>query len=160
MSDRAEPYVVPPGGTLRDDAILPFKTTAAETGGSLSVCEFTLGGWESGPVQHVHSATDEAFYVIAGVLEAHLDDERVQVPAGAFVWVPRGTAHAFANAGPDGLHVLSIIVPGGIEDLFAEQAAYLASLSGAPDADVLAEIGERHGAPDPRSSDPGSTSSG
>jgi hypothetical protein len=31
--------------------------------------------------------------------------------------------------------------------LFAEQAAYLSSVQGPPDASVLAEIGARHGAP-------------
>lgn len=92
------------------------------------------------------TATDEAFYVLAGTLEAQLNGDRVQAAAGSFVWVPRGTAHAFANAGPQPLHVLSIVVPGGIEALFAEQAAHFASSQGPPDPAVLDEIGERHGA--------------
>ena len=49
MTDRAAPYVLAAGETRRDDAILPFKALASDTGGLLSVCEFTLGGWESGP---------------------------------------------------------------------------------------------------------------
>ena len=49
------------------------------------MCEFTLGGWESGPVLHRHDAVDEAFYVVAGRLEAQLDDRRVQVAAGGFL---------------------------------------------------------------------------
>ena len=100
-TDRAAPYVLAAGETRRDDAILPFKALASDTGGLLSVCEFTLGGWETGPVLHRHDAVDEAFYVVAGRLEAQLDDQRVQVAAGGFLWVPRGTAHTFANAGPD-----------------------------------------------------------
>jgi gentisate 1,2-dioxygenase len=96
---------------------------------------------------HRHDAVDEAFYVVAGRLEAQLDDQRVQVTAGGFLWVPRGTAHTFANAGPDPVHVLARAFPGGVEELFAEQAAYLASVQGPPDPSVLDEIGVRHGAP-------------
>jgi mannose-6-phosphate isomerase-like protein (cupin superfamily) len=147
VEDRAAPYVLDAGETRRDDAILPFKALASDTGGLLSVCEFTLGGWETGPVLHRHDAVDEAFYVVAGRLEAQLDDQRVQVAAGGFLWVPRGTAHTFANAGPDPVQVLALALPGGVEELFAEQAAYLASAQGPPDPSVLDEIGVRHGAP-------------
>jgi mannose-6-phosphate isomerase-like protein (cupin superfamily) len=131
--NRAAPYVLAPGESRRQDAILPFKALASDTGGLLSVCEFTLGAWESGPVLHRHTLVDEAFYVVAGHLEAQLDDERVQAAAGGFLWVPRGTAHAFANAGPQPLHVLAVALPGGVEALFAEQATYLASVQGPPD---------------------------
>ena len=70
--------------------------------------------------------------------------------------MPRGVAHAFANGGAVPLKVLSLVLPGGIEDLFAEQAAYFASLSGPPDFTVLDEIGERHGATTLGPTDPGS----
>lgn len=140
-------FVSGPGETRVDGAILPFKVSAADSGGALSVCEFTLGPWESGPVLHKHDEVDEGFYVIAGTLEAQLDDRRVQAEAGSFIWVPRGTAHAFANGGPDQLHVVSLVLPGGIEELFAEQAAYFSGLEGPPDPAVLDEMGRRHGAP-------------
>ena len=41
MEDRAAPYVLAAGETRRDDAIRPFKALASDTGGLLSVCEFT-----------------------------------------------------------------------------------------------------------------------
>jgi len=85
--------------------------------------------------------------VVGGKLEAQVGDERVQVEAGGFLWVPRGRAHSFANAGPDQVHVLALALPGGAEELFAEQAAYLSSVQGPPDSAVLGEIGTRHGAP-------------
>ncbi len=147
MDDRAAPYVLAAGESRRDDAILPFKALAADTGGRLSACEFTLGGWEPGPVLHKHDQVDEAFYVIRGKLEAQLGDRRVQAEAGGFLWVPRGTAPTFANAGPEPVQVLALALPGGVEELFAEQAAYLTSVKGPPDPSVLEEIGTRHGAP-------------
>lgn len=147
MGAQREPFVVSPGGTRIEGAILAFKASAADTRGALSVCEFRLGPWESGPVLHQHDATDEGFFVVSGVLEAQLGEERVEVPAGSFVWVPGGVAHAFANGGPEPLQVLALALPGGIEDLFREQAAYFATLDGPPDVEALREMGERHGAP-------------
>jgi glyoxylate utilization-related uncharacterized protein len=90
-----------------------------------------------GLVLHQHTSVNEAFYVVAGHLEAQLDDQRVQAAAGGFVWVPRGTAHTFANAGPQPVKVLALAVPGGVEELFAQQAAYLAAVQGPPDPQVL-----------------------
>jgi mannose-6-phosphate isomerase-like protein (cupin superfamily) len=146
MASSGSPFVVPPGDTRVERAILAFKASAADTHGALSVCEFRLGPWESGPVLHQHDATDEGFFVVTGILEAQLGQDRVQAPEGSFVWVPGGIAHTFANGGPEPLHVLALALPGGIEDLFTEQAAYFASLDGPPDFEVLREMGERHGA--------------
>ena len=93
-------------------------------------------------VLHRHTEVDEAFYVVAGKLEAQLDDKRVQAAAGGFLWVPRGTAHSFANAGPEPVQVLALALPGGVEELFAEQAAYLSSVQfGVPGHDAGVEQG-------------------
>jgi hypothetical protein len=59
--------------------------------------------------------------------------------------MPRGVGHTFSNAGPDPVHVLVVAVPGGLEEMFAEQAEYFASLQGSPDLAVLEDIGARHG---------------
>lgn len=146
MAERAEPYVIGRGESRTDDAILPFKACATDTDRTLSVCEFTLGPWESGPVLHLHTAVDEALYVVAGTLLTQLGEYRTEADAGAFVWMPRGVGHTFANAGTEPAHVLAIAVPGGLEELFAEQAAYFASREGPPDPEVLDEMGLRHGA--------------
>ncbi len=126
--------------------MLPFKLLADDSGGALSVCEFTLQAWESGPVLHSHVEVDEAFFVVRGLLEAQLGDGRVQAEEGSFLWVPRGTAHTFANASPEPLQVLALATPGGIENLFAEQAAHIESSRGQPVSEVLDELGRKHGA--------------
>jgi mannose-6-phosphate isomerase-like protein (cupin superfamily) len=147
VPERAAPYVIGRGESRRTDALLPFKACAADTDGAMSFCEFTLGPWHMGPVLHVHTSVDEALYVVSGTLLTQLGEQRSEAGAGAFVWMPRGVGHAFSNAGPDPVHVLAVSVPGGFEELFAEQAAYFASLQGqAPDPAVLDDIGGRHGA--------------
>jgi mannose-6-phosphate isomerase-like protein (cupin superfamily) len=126
--------------------MLPFKLLAQDSAGALSVCEFTLNAWESGPVLHSHVEVDEAFFVVRGLLEAQLGDSRVQAEEGGFLWVPRGTAHTFANASQGTLHVLALAAPGGIEHLFAEQAAHIANTGGNPAAEVMDRLGRKHGA--------------
>lgn len=147
MTQRAGPFVVDPGESRVDRAMLPFKVSAADTAGLLSVCEFVLEGWGSGPVLHAHDAVDEAFFVVEGVLEAAVGEDRHQAEAGSFLWVPRGTPHTFANAGPSRLHVLALALPGGIEAMFAEHAAHIEATGGRPDPAVMDEIGRRYGAP-------------
>lgn len=147
MGDRALPYLLPAGGTRVDRAMLPFKLSAADSAGALSVCEFTLPAWSSGPVLHSHDAVDEGFFIVYGHLEFELDGARLHAGPGDFAWVPRGTAHTFACAADEPVHVVGFATPGGIEHLFVEQASYLAGLSGPPESSVLEEIGIRHGSP-------------
>jgi len=147
MTQLSPAYLLPAGETRLDGAMLPFKVLAADSGGALSICEFTLPAWASGPVEHRHDAVDEGFFVVSGALELQLDGRRHAAGAGDLAWVPRGTAHTFACAGDAAVHVISFACPGGIEHLFAEQGAYLASLDGPPDPEVLDEMGRRHGAP-------------
>lgn len=146
MTQLSRSYLLPAGETRLPDAMLPFKVLAEDSGGAISICEFVLPGWSTGPVLHRHDGVDEGFFVVSGRLEFQLDDARRPAEAGDFAWVPRGTAHTFACAGDDPVHVVAFACPGGIEHLFAEQHAYLASLDGPPDPEVLDEMGLRHGA--------------
>ena len=146
MTHLAAAYLLSAGETRIEGAMLPFKVIADDSGGAISVCEFKLPAWASGPVLHRHEAVDEGFFIVSGRLEFQLNDARHPAEAGEFAWVPRGTAHTFACAGDRPVHVLSFVCPGGIEHLFAEQDTYFANLTGPPDAAVLDEMGRRHGA--------------
>lgn len=77
---------------------------------------------DAGPALHEHPTTDEAFYVAAGEATFQLGDEQIVVPAGGFVFVPRGTVHTVSNAGPADLRGLIIISPGNVEHEFVEVA--------------------------------------
>lgn len=147
MVDRAKTFILEPGASRLNGEFVPiFKLCAPDTGGLLSIGEFTLDGWGSGPVLHRHSEIDEAFYIVSGNLEVQVDDERVLVAAGGFAWVPRGTAHTFANGGEEPVHAITLIVPGGSEEMFVEHAAHIVASQGNPDPAVMDEIGRRHGA--------------
>ncbi len=143
---RALAYVLAPGEVRRNPTVWPgTKADSSDTAGLLGVFEDTLQPWQSGPPLHLHSAWDEALYVLEGALALRLGDEQRELTSGSFVWIPRGTPHAFANAGDTPVHLLGLATPGGVEEYFAAQGAYFAQLKGAPDLAVLGSLGARYG---------------
>jgi mannose-6-phosphate isomerase-like protein (cupin superfamily) len=95
-----------------------IKASAESTHGALGLVEATVppGG---GPVAHLHTRADEAFYILAGELEI-LDGGRTFVAGpGDFVFIPRGIRHRFKNTGVHGARLLFMFTPGGSEGVFA-----------------------------------------
>ena len=143
---RATAYVLGPGEVRRNPTVWPAtKADSNDTAGLLGVFEDTLQPWQPGPPLHLHPVWDEAFYVLEGTLMVRIGDEQREVASGSFVWIPRGTPHAFANASGTPTRLLGLATPGGVEEFFAEQGAYFAQLKGAPDLAVLGSIGARYG---------------
>jgi len=125
----------------------PWQTLASgdRTGGLMVFGEARLAPRSSGPSLHVHTREDESVYVIDGLLTIALGDERIEASPGEFVWLPREVPHTFANLSADPVRVVGAIVPAGLEGMFAEQAAYFASLSGPPDETEIGAIGAKYG---------------
>jgi quercetin dioxygenase-like cupin family protein len=124
------PIVLGPGeGTTIEGPAggpLTFKVRGSQTGGALTAFENEIAPGD-GPPLHTHAREDEAWYVIAGELRFQLGDERAAVPAGSFVFVPRGTPHCFVNSGTEPARILVLFTPSGMEsffDRFAELEAF------------------------------------
>lgn len=115
------------------------------TGGAVMFGEARLPPRTSGPSLHVHTNEDEAGYVVDGTLTVQVGKERFDAGPGTLVWLPRGVAHTFANCSDEPVRVFGTTTPAGLEGMFAEQAAYFASLSGPPDESRIDEIGARWG---------------
>jgi quercetin dioxygenase-like cupin family protein len=126
--------------------MIDIKAGRADTGDTVTVSEFALPAWAPGPVRHVHEIVDEALYVLAGRLDLELGDERLFAEAGDFVWMPHGIPHGFSCASEEQVRALALALPGGLEDMFREQAAYLARAGDGIDPAELDAIGRRHGA--------------
>ena len=65
------------------------------------IVEWTDSGesrWDWIAPLHVHHADDEAWYVLEGVLQFRVGDERFEAGPGSAVLVPKGTPHAYGNA--------------------------------------------------------------
>ena len=77
---------------------------------------FSMVEWASEPGApgssvHIHRTTEEAFYVLEGTCEFQLGEETVEASAGAFVFAPKGTKHAFWNQGPTLAKMLVMMSP-------------------------------------------------
>ena len=142
----AAPFVVRRGGSRLIPATVDIKAAAVDTGGAVTVSEFVLGPWSQGPVLHVHDAVDEAVYVLSGRLDMQLGEERLFLEQGDFVWMPCRVAHGFSCASDEEVRAVALALPGGLEGMFREQAAYLAAVDAALDPAELDRIGRRHGA--------------
>lgn len=83
---------------------------------SFAIAEWRDAGGPPGPPRliaplHVHHNDDEAWYVLEGTLCVQAGDDQVEVPPGAGVLVPRGTAHTYWNPGPGPVRYLLFMTP-------------------------------------------------
>lgn len=127
LAGSTQPSYLRPGAGERLRVItdvVTIKMAAAATNDAFTLIETETppGG---GCPAHTQRYDDESFYVIEGRYAFLVGDERIELGPGGYVYVPRGTVHAFANAGPAPARMLVLVTPGGIHERF------------------LAEVGER-----------------
>lgn len=96
-----------------------IKAGAERTSGALSIVEFTHPpGYQVPP--HIHHRADEAFYILAGEAQGSCGDRSWRGGPGSFIWLPRGTPHAYSVVGDATLRTLAINLPAGFEQFVAE----------------------------------------
>jgi quercetin dioxygenase-like cupin family protein len=84
---------------------------------------------------------EQSFYVLDGEFTFAVGEQEIPAGPGSYILVPRGTRHAI-TAGAEGGRFLTLMVPGGLEEMFFE-------LAGLPsdsitDPAVRAAISARH----------------
>ena len=98
-----------------------FLVSSEDTHGSWSLVELTeMPGYHTN--LHRHNHTDEAFYVLEGVLTVKIGERTAEYPAGSYVLISRGTPHAQGNLGTVPVKVLLTMTPGGFEQSFKDRA--------------------------------------
>ncbi|MQA05194.1 MAG: cupin domain-containing protein [Streptosporangiales bacterium] len=107
--------------------------SAADTGGLFSLIRSHTPAGDVVPL-HVHSGTDECFFVLEGRYDIVCGDDSFHAEPGSFVYLPRGVPHRY-TVGESPAVKLILSVPGGIESYFTDMG------SGA-DAE---ELTHRHG---------------
>ena len=91
---------------------------------------------------HRHAGVEETFYVLEGELDLVVDDQVSRARPGTLMFVPKGAAHRFLNAGPGGARLLLMVSPPGHERYFEELAEILAR-GGPPDQAAIAALRAR-----------------
>jgi quercetin dioxygenase-like cupin family protein len=97
------------------------------TGQRLGLVEITLPPHTDGPLQHRHAQHDEGFYVVAGTARFMVGDATYDAPAGAFVMVPPGAPHAFANQSDQTVVLLNSFTPARYVQYFRDLRDVIAS---------------------------------
>ncbi len=116
-------HTVPPGeGRSVDLGVASMRVLAggeAHTGGAFALVDFS--GTAEGPwtVPHLHRGFEESFFVLDGLFTFTVGEEAIEATSGAYILVPRGTAHMI-SAAQGGGRFLTLMVPGGLEEMFFE----------------------------------------
>ena len=87
-------------------------------GGAYSVVEWVSEPGISGSPLHIHTTTDEAFYVVDGTFCFLAGERTFQGGAGASVFAPKGLEHTYWNEGNTPSKMLITISPPGFERYF------------------------------------------
>ena len=82
-----------------------------EVDSAYSMVEWAAEPGAPGASVHIHRMTDETFYVLEGTFGFQVGEETVEGSAGAFVFAPKGTKHAFWNQGPHPARLLITMSP-------------------------------------------------
>ena len=96
-----------------------FLKTGNDTNGQFSLFDFYVPQ-KAGPPPHIHSRDDEAFYILEGDLSLQFENQTLVATPGTFIYLPKHHIHEFKNLGTSPVHALSMTVPSGLENLFAE----------------------------------------
>lgn len=92
------------------------KTDGTHVSGAYSLTEETF--WADTTPLHSHVGAEEAFYVLAGDVEAWIDGVTHAAGPGAFLVVPRGVPHGLRRLSTEPVRMLTVISPPGFERFF------------------------------------------
>jgi quercetin dioxygenase-like cupin family protein len=112
-----------PGGGEKKRVItdlVTIKATSADTADAYTLYEAETppsGGFPP----HLHRYEDETFYVLESSYSVLLDDRELELRAGAYLYVPRGTIHGYVNTGSQPARMLVLVTPGGIHEKFLDE---------------------------------------
>jgi quercetin dioxygenase-like cupin family protein len=128
-----------PGWTYR------IKVSASDTAGALTVLEGEMAPGNRGPLEHLHTGHDEAFFVLSGALRFRVGREYRTLSVGETVFASRGLAHGFSNDGAEPARYLAMLSPSGYEFYFERLASLIRTHGSMPGRDVLLRLMAEHG---------------
>ncbi len=116
-------HVVRPGeGRSVDLGVVSMRVLAdSETvpSGSFALTEFSGAGAGPWTVPHLHRGFEESFFILDGAFSFTVGEHVTEATAGMYLLVPRDTKHSIVAAEGGG-RFLTLMVPGGLEEMFFE----------------------------------------
>ena len=142
------PKVLYPGEgksvAIGSDARCTFKVVGKDTHGHFGLFEYEMEPGTAGPKPHIHQEMEEIFYVAELEVELLVNDEKITGRAGTLALVPRGTVHAFYNAGKERSTLLIMFSPADSREQCFEGLAELTKGGRKPDPKALLELMRGH----------------
>jgi hypothetical protein len=96
-----------------------MKALANETGGSYALWD-TMVPPGVGLPPHTHTKEEEYWYLLDGELTWTVDGKSWKATKGAFIHLPRGSSHSFANPTDKPAWAINSVAPGGFDQWFFE----------------------------------------
>ncbi len=125
--------------------VVTIKAAVTDTGGASSLFEIVTPP-AGGCSPHAQRSEEETVYVLEGRYAFLLGEETLELGSGDYVFVPRGTVHAFTNVGFEPARLLLLITPGGIHDqFFAEVGDHAARPAWEPDLAKVLAVAPKYG---------------
>ena len=138
-----QPIALQPGsGRKLSSLSVTHKLTSAQTGGAYYLCEAIFGP-ESGSPLHIHHHETEVIFVLEGAIDIRLDNDKLHVPVGGIVHLPKKIPHALYNPLKTPLKIMVHAIPGGLEHYFDEVDA--AIQNGTFNAETHTQISAKYG---------------
>jgi quercetin dioxygenase-like cupin family protein len=88
-----------------------LKLLCDQTGGNIAVFEEVVPPG-IGTSLHIHRTSDEVIHILSGEFTVRLGERSQRVAAGAWIFIPRGSAHGWRNSGPEAGQAFFIFTPG------------------------------------------------
>ncbi len=118
------------GETLR------FLLTGADTQHHFTLIERRAPPHFPGTHAHWHAATTEVMYLLEGMLAIRLGEETMVATPGTSILVPPHSVHTYWNPTASPALYLTLLMPGGQEQLCMELASMIAAATSWPHADM------------------------
>jgi quercetin dioxygenase-like cupin family protein len=138
-----------PGLTLRVATdLVTFKAVGSGTNGAYSLIEGLTQPGQGVPPHR--QGDDEAFFILEGTYTIQVGGETRVAGPGEFIFIPRGTVHAFLNTGDAPSRMLVINSPAGAHEQFFVEAGEVVDdptipMTGEPNIPRLMAAAQRHG---------------
>ncbi|MEO6524069.1 MAG: cupin domain-containing protein [Mucilaginibacter sp.] len=92
--------------------------SGSQTGGDYALIDMLIPP-NGGPGPHAHKYIQETFYVLDGEIEVKTKEKTYTVTKGGCVNIPKGgLVHQFKNVSDEVAHMLCVVTPAGMEDMF------------------------------------------
>ncbi|HEY3005136.1 MAG TPA: cupin domain-containing protein [Kribbellaceae bacterium] len=121
-----------------------FKAVGDWTDNRLGLFEHRMDPGAPGASPHIHKEQLEAFYVLHGNVELHLDGKTFTAPPGTFVNVPENMSHGFRNPYQDQATMLIVFTPAINREEYFRGLAALYADGNRPTEDELLDLMQRY----------------